>query len=50
MHCKDFQASNAWLFPRLGDAAVVQFEKNPEGEYREVTEWGALFDSAWELP
>ena len=49
-HEKDFQASNAWLFPRLGDVAVQRFVKQPEGGYEETTLWAALFDTKWQLP
>ncbi len=49
-HAKDFQASNAWLFPRLGDIAVQKFQKKDKGGYEETTEWAALFHSGWLLP
>lgn len=49
-HEKDFKASNAWLFPRLGDIAVQRFEKMPKGGYDETIEWAALFHSGWLLP
>lgn len=49
MHERDFRASNAWLFPKLGDVAVIDFERSGDG-YSEETVWAALFDSGWKLP
>jgi hypothetical protein len=48
-HERDFRASNAWLFPRLGDIAVQRFEKQPDGGYKETIAWAAIFNSAWRL-
>lgn len=48
MHEKDFRASNAWLFPRLGDIAVQKLEKTDAG-YNETTVWADIFNSAWRL-
>ncbi|WP_339728737.1 prolyl oligopeptidase family serine peptidase [uncultured Gimesia sp.] len=50
MHEKDFRASNSWLFPKLGDIAVIQFKKSKAGTYENETVWAELFDSNWELP
>lgn len=50
MHTPDFKASNAWLFPKLGDVAVLKFEPQPDGGFRESTEWAEIFDSSWKLP
>lgn len=47
-HEKDFIASNAWLFPRLGDVAVISFTKESKG-FRESIEWADLFRSDWKL-
>lgn len=49
-HEEQFKASNAQLFPRLGDVAVLRFEKNDQGGYDETVEWAALFHSGWLLP
>jgi len=49
MHEADFKNSNAWLFPRLGDMAVLKFEKSNDG-YVETVERGWLFDGDWRLP
>lgn len=50
MHEKDFRASNSWLFPKLGDIAVIQFKKNSAGTFENQTVWAELFNSNWELP
>lgn len=50
MHEKDFRASNSWLFPKLGDIAVIEFKKSKDGAYENKTVWAELFDSNWELP
>lgn len=50
MHEKDFKASNAWLFPKLGDVAVQKFAANDGGGFDETVEWAGLFDTSWELP
>lgn len=49
-HEADFKASNAWLFPRLGDAAVQKFERKPDGSFAESVVWAELFDGSWRLP
>jgi hypothetical protein len=49
MHETDFKASNANLFPKLGDAAVVGFTRQGDG-YAETTAWAEIFDSEWKLP
>ncbi|WP_166824936.1 prolyl oligopeptidase family serine peptidase [Thalassoroseus pseudoceratinae] len=48
-HEKDFKASNSWLFPRLGDVAVVKFEKTTDS-YKEEIAWANIFNSGWRLP
>jgi hypothetical protein len=48
-HEKDFLASNAWLFPRLGDIAVQKFAKNSAGGYDEEIVWADIFNSGWHL-
>jgi len=49
-HAADFEKSNAWLFPRLGDIAVQKFEKLEESGYKETTEWADFFNNSWKLP
>ncbi len=44
-HEKDFKASNAWLFPKLGDAAVIHFEPAGGRDFTEMTVWAALYDN-----
>ncbi|MCH9793553.1 MAG: hydrolase, partial [Planctomycetes bacterium] len=50
MHEKDFRASNSWLFPKLGDIAIIQFQKTKSGSFENKTVWAELFDSNWNLP
>jgi dienelactone hydrolase len=49
-HAADFEKSNAWLFPRLGDIAVQKFEKLEAGGYKETVVWADFFNSSWKLP
>ncbi len=45
-HEQDFRASNAWLFPRLGDVAVFQLQ--PEMNLRTAEPlWSDVFSSDW---
>lgn len=46
---RDFKASNAWLFPRLGDIAVQKFTRQSDGSFEEQTVWAANFNSEWKL-
>ena len=46
-HEKDFKASNSWLFPKLGDYAVIRFSKYSTGEFDETVESAGIFDSIW---
>ncbi|MCA9051591.1 MAG: hypothetical protein KDA89_22790, partial [Planctomycetaceae bacterium] len=48
-HEKDFLASNAWLFPRLGDIAVQKFSGNADGSFTEETVRADNFNSGWQL-
>ena len=47
-HENNFRASNSWLFPKLGDVGVIEFERGTDG-YSETTVWARLFDSGWRL-
>lgn len=47
-HEPQFRASNAQLYPRLGDIAVQKFTKSGDG-YQEEIIWADLFDSNWTL-
>ena len=44
-----FRGTNALLYPRLGDAAVVKFTPDGDGGYTEEVVWSAIFDSDWAL-
>lgn len=48
-HEQDFKASNAWLFPKLGDIAVQSYEPTADGSFAETVLWAGLFDSNWEI-
>ena len=49
MHEADFKASNANLFPKLGDAAVLNYAAKDNG-FTETTVWADVFDGEWKLP
>jgi dienelactone hydrolase len=50
MHAKEFRASNAQLFPRLGDIAVIEFHTNAKGDsYEEKTLFADIFNASWQL-
>lgn len=49
-HEKDCRASNAWLFPRLGDIAVQSVTPVGDDQFEEKTVWAGLFDARWQLP
>ena len=46
-HERDFKASNSWLFPRLGDGAVLRIEPKAKAGFREEVESAWIFDSNW---
>jgi dienelactone hydrolase len=48
-HERDFRASNAWLFPRLGDIAVQKISAGKNGGFDEQTVWADVFDANWKL-
>jgi pimeloyl-ACP methyl ester carboxylesterase len=47
MRERDFKSSNAWLFPKWGDYAVIRFEKTDDGGYREEVVAAGIFDATW---
>jgi len=49
-HEPDFQASNSWLFPRLGDVAVQKFVADAAGSFQETVVWAEIFNGGWFLP
>lgn len=48
-HETEFKASNATLYPRLGDIAVLKFARQSGGSYTEEAVWADIFDSSWKL-
>jgi dienelactone hydrolase len=48
-HEKDFKASNAQLYPRLGDAAVLRFRVDKKAGFSEEIVTGEIFNTQWEL-
>lgn len=48
-HAEDLNRSNAWLFPRLGDIAVLKYQPKGKGFTEEIA-WSANFDAHWKLP
>lgn len=49
-HAAEFKGSNAQLYPRLGDVAVVKFDRQPDGGYREAVISSEIFDVRWAWP
>lgn len=47
-HESEFKQSNANLFPKLGDIAVMKFNRNGEG-YQEEPVFADVFDARWRL-
>ena len=48
-HEDSFTASNAWLFPKLGDAGVIRFRPNEKLGYGEEIVTGQIFNSVWQV-
>ena len=48
-HEENFTASNAWLFPKLGDAGVIRFRPREKDTFGEEIVTGEIFDTAWQL-
>lgn len=46
-HAAEFKASNAQLYPRLGDIAVLKLERDANGGFRETPVWADVFDIRW---
>uniref|UniRef100_A0A7C2P0Z1 Peptidase S9 prolyl oligopeptidase catalytic domain-containing protein n=1 Tax=Schlesneria paludicola TaxID=360056 RepID=A0A7C2P0Z1_9PLAN len=49
-HEAEFKASNAQLYPRLGDMAVIAFRRDDQQGYAESVLWSDVFDSQWQFP
>jgi len=48
-HADAFKGTNALLFPRLGDIAVLKTTEDAKNGFKEETAWAGLFDVDWEL-
>jgi hypothetical protein len=48
-HAKEFQSTNANLFPRLGDIAVQKITDGASGKAEEVPVWSGIFNSRWQF-
>ena len=48
-HEKDFRGTNALLFPRLGDYAVLQLTALPDGKTTNAVALAGLFDDQWSV-
>ncbi|MFN8707686.1 MAG: alpha/beta hydrolase-fold protein [Planctomyces sp.] len=48
-HDAEFEASNANLYPRLGDIAIIRFQEDG-ADFTEQTVSADIFDSQWQLP
>jgi hypothetical protein len=48
-HEPEFRASNAQLYPRLGDGGVVRFQAAGQDRYREEVVTGEIFTTTWEF-
>lgn len=49
-HADAFEGTNALLYPRLGDIAVLKIGDDGTGGFAEETVWAGLFDAEWKLP
>lgn len=49
-HEAEFKASNATLYPRLGDIAIIRFEQRGDATFGETILFNEIFNSRWELP
>ena len=47
---KDFKASNAMLYPRLGDVAVLSIERKADGQFTETPVYAEVFNNRWQFP
>ncbi len=48
-HEPQFKASNAQIYPRLGDAAVLRFRPHEKSGFTEETLSGLIFNTRWEI-
>jgi dienelactone hydrolase len=49
-HEAQFKASNAQLYPRLGDIAVLKFTPDEKLGFQEAVQWADIFNCSWRLP
>ena len=49
-HADAFTGTNALLYPRLGDFAVLKVTADGKQGYKEEPVWADIFDTAWQLP
>ncbi len=49
-HAEDFQGSNALLYPRLGDYAILKLPGDKKGPLDVEVKTAGLFDDFWHLP
>ncbi|MGV2337433.1 MAG UNVERIFIED_CONTAM: glycosyltransferase [Planctomycetaceae bacterium] len=47
---QDFKASNAWLFPRMGDVGVLKLSPGGDGRTTSTLIWSDTFGTRWLLP
>lgn len=48
-HEKDFRASNAQLYPRLGDGGVIRFKPSGKDAFQEEIVTGEIFSASWDF-
>jgi hypothetical protein len=48
VRAEEYSKSNAWFFPRLGDAAVIRFEQSAGGLVERPV-WSTIMNSDWEI-
>jgi dienelactone hydrolase len=46
---RDFKASNAWLFPRMGDVGVLKLSRGSDGQSDSSLIWSDTFGTRWLL-
>lgn len=46
---RDFKASNAWLFPRMGDVGVLKLSPGSDGQTSQSLIWSDTFGLKWQL-
>ncbi|OGV64590.1 MAG: hypothetical protein A2283_07865 [Lentisphaerae bacterium RIFOXYA12_FULL_48_11] len=48
-HAKDFRGTNALLFPKIGDYAVLKIARGSDGKIETTVELTGFFDEEWKL-